>query len=208
MIDFPLLADGITHLTDARYFAAWHPRFLCFPLGEGGLSLDYVVAIREWVEGPVCVVELTAPIATGAGTTFPPEMLKAHGVTHVQLPYGTDPSRFLGKGFSVITHLAVAGYDTAPDLAERLSECPGPVVLDFTEGGITYADLVGGHPFSTGMVREMIADREVFVRIDLTPDEVTAATDFFYGLALRGSGEEKVGYKSFDDLEDLLYALE
>lgn len=208
MIDYPLLAHGITHLTDARYFAAWHPAYLCFPLGEGGLSLDYFAAIREWVEGPVCVAELSAPESVGTGANFPAEELSKRGVTHVLLDYGYPASSYSAQNITVLTRLPVAGYQSAIDVAERLLETPGTVLLDFTEGGITYGDLVDGHPFSIGILKEMIGERQVFVRIDLSPDEVTEAKEMVYGLAFRGSSEEKVGYKSFDDLDDIFEALE
>ena len=205
MIDYPILAYGITHLTDARYFAAWHPDFLCFPLGEGGLSLDYIVAIREWVAGPVCVVELTGG---DAGAKHSGKELSERGITHVLLDYGLSVVPFTSQGMNVITRLAVGGYQSAPDVAERLYECTGPVVLDFTDGGITWGDLIDGHPFTAGMLKEMIGDRQVYIRIDLTPDEIVEASQLLYGLAFRGSSEEKVGYKNFGDIDQLLEALE
>ncbi|MBB4080892.1 phosphoribosylanthranilate isomerase [Lewinella aquimaris] len=204
MLTTPLLAHGITHLTDARYFAAWHPDYLCFPLGEGGLSLDYFLAIREWVEGPVCVAELGGD----AGTVHTAEELHTSGITHVMLDYGTDPTSFREAGIQVLTRMPVAGYQSALDIADQLNEVSGPILLDFTAGGITWSDLTDGHPFSPGMLKEMTGDRQIFLRIDLTPDEAHAATETVYGLALSGSSEEKVGYKSFDDLDDLLEALE
>jgi phosphoribosylanthranilate isomerase len=203
MLSLPLLAHGITHLTDARYFAAWHPDYLCFPAGEQGLSLDYFVAIREWVEGPVCVVELGAD----AGA-IPVSELAANSVTHLLLDYGIDTTAFSEQGIAIITRLPVAGYQSALDVSDRLAELSGPVLLDFTDGGITWSDLVQGHPFSVGMLKEMIGERAVYVSIDLTPDEANEAREAIYGLAVRGSGEEKVGYKSFDDLDPLLEAFE
>lgn len=204
MLKTHLLAHGITHLTDARYFAAWYPDYLCFPLGEAGLSLDYFLAIREWVEGPVCVVEAGAD----AGSVPSAEALRTAGVTHILLDYGTDTAEFRSAGLEVLTRLPVAGYQSALDISDQLSELTGPVLLDFTAGGITWSDLSDGHPFSPGMLHEMTAGRPVYVRIDLTPDEAAAATEAVYGLALSGSSEEKVGYKSFDDIDDLLDALQ
>ncbi|MCP9234335.1 hypothetical protein [Lewinella sp. JB7] len=204
MLSTHLLAHGITHLTDARYFAAWYPDYLCFPLGEGGLSLDYFLAIREWVEGPVCVVELGGD----AGAAYTVEELRDAGVTHALIDYATDAGPFRAAGIEVLTRLPVAGYESAPDVAERLNELSGTVLLDFTDGGITWSDLADGHPFPTGILKTMTEGREVFIRIDLTPDEAMAASNVAHGIALRGSGEEKVGYKSFDDIDDLLDALE
>ena len=195
----PLLAFGITHLTDARYFAAWEARYLCFPIGTDGISPDYFHAIREWVEGPVCVPQLGG----AAGENLLVE-LKADAV---MVDYGNVIPSSAVLPTTLITRLPVAGYQSVLDLREQLNELTGPVVLDFTAGGITWSDLVEGHPFSTGLLHELIDDREVYVRIDLTPDEAAAAAEVVPGLAFMGSSEEKVGYKSFDDIDDLLYAL-
>jgi phosphoribosylanthranilate isomerase len=199
MIQLPLLAFGITHLTDARYFAAWLPDYLCFPLGEGGLSLDSFVAIREWVEGPVCVAELGAD----AGANFDPEELRKREVTHLLVNYGHD---YPTEGFATLTRIPVAGYQAASDLGDLVRETTGTLILDFTLGGITYRDLVEGHPFSPTELWELIGERSVYVRIDLAPAHRRPAV--LPGLAVRGSGEEKVGYKSFEELNDLLEALE
>ena len=204
MTTLPLLAHGITHLTDARYFAAWHPDYLCFPVGPGGIAPEYFTAIREWVEGPVCVAELSTEADAEALQT----LLDIPDLTHVMLDYGTDSSFLTQRSLQPITRLPVAGYHAVLDVADRLAEVPDPVVLDFTDGGITWSDLVDGHPFSTGLLKELTGERKIYVRIDLTPDEVAEARDMVYGLALRGSSEEKVGYKSFDDIDDILEALE
>ena len=203
MLDTHLLAFGISHLTDARYFAAWNADYLCFPVGPEGLSLDYFVAIREWVEGPTCVVEWRR----SAGETISPEELRQHQVTHVLLEEGL-PNDFSSLGIQVIRHIPVAGYQSAEDVADRLATGSGPVLLDFTAGGITYADPAEGSPFTLGELQRAIGDRPAFLHIDLEADEAPAAAALFHGLALRGSSEEKVGYKSFDDLDDLLEALE
>jgi phosphoribosylanthranilate isomerase len=202
VLSIPLLAYGITHLTDARYFAAWHPDYLCFPLGTEGLSLDYFVAIREWVEGPVCVAELGAD----AGANFRPETLTERNITHLLVDEG---STYPTQGFTTITRLPIAGYHLLADLSDKINETPGILLLDFTSGGITYGDLEEGHPFTPDQLRGVIGERSVYFRIDFVPIAIgTSAPRGLPGLAVRGSGEEKVGYKSFDELNDLFEVLE
>ncbi|WP_116126304.1 hypothetical protein [Lewinella sp. IMCC34183] len=205
MLSLPLLAFGLTHLTDARYFAAWNARYLCFSLGTAdGLSLTDFLAIREWVEGPVCVAELGAD----AGAEVSPEELAAAGVSHLLLPYGTDAAPFRQAGIEVLTRIPVAGYHSVSDVKERLSETSGTILLDVADGGIAFTDLAEGSPFSLGELQRVLGDREAFLHLDIDVDEVDEAAAVLPGLALRGSSEEKVGYKSFDDLDDLLEALE
>ncbi|WP_116107298.1 hypothetical protein [Lewinella sp. IMCC34191] len=204
MLQTHLLAFGITHLTDARYFAAWEADYLCFPIGPEGLSLDYFVAIREWVEGPTCVVEWRR----SAGEMLSPEALKGHNITHLLLDYDIDPTDWTAAGLEVIRRIPVAGYHSTEDVAERVKSTTGTVLLDFTDGGIVYDDLAEGSPFTIGELQQVLGDRPAYLHIDLATEDAEAAAAVFHGLALRGSSEEKVGYKSFDDLDDLLEALE
>ena len=203
MLSTKLLAFGITHLTDARYFAAWEADYLCFPVGPASLPLEQFLAIREWVEGPVCVLEWG-----GDASEVSPVELESLGITHVLARREDLLSASFPGSVTVILHVAVAGYQSVEDVAEQLEGTTGPVLLDFTAGGITYADLAGGSPFTIGELQRAIGDCPAYLHLDLEAEDADSAAAVFHGLALRGSSEEKVGYKNFDDLDDLLEALE
>ncbi|MEO0734260.1 MAG: hypothetical protein AAFZ52_15600 [Bacteroidota bacterium] len=84
MLATPVLASGITHLTDARYFAAWEVDYLAFPLGgDDGITWDYLNALREWVEGPAIVAELPADADGATWATA----LREQSLTLALLPY-------------------------------------------------------------------------------------------------------------------------
>ena len=214
MLATPVLAAGVTHLTDARYFAAWEVDRLAFPLDpalEGAISWDLLAALREWITGPELVVELGAgidPVVWSAA-------LGEQGIKLALLPASAPaaaPELLHAAGIGTIINLPVAGYQSAEDVAEALAAHPlaESVILDFTAGGITWADLADGHPFGPDALRELLTSRPVLLRIDLagTPP-LSVIEDYpLAGLAVRGSSEEKVGYKSFDDLDDLFEALE
>lgn len=53
-----ILAKDINHLTDARYFAAWRAEWMCY--NPKSLSIEEILAIREWVEGPKHLIDLSA----------------------------------------------------------------------------------------------------------------------------------------------------
>ena len=204
MLSTKLLAFGITHLTDARYFAAWEADYLCFPVGPAGLPLEQFLAIREWVEGPVCVLEWGGD----AGATVSPVELESLGITHVLAGRADLSSASFPGSVMVILHVPVAGYQSVEDVADQLEGTTGPVLLDFTAGGITYADLAAGSPYTIGELQRALGERPAYLHIDLEAEDADSAAAVFHGLALRGSSEEKVGYKNFDDLDDLLEALE
>lgn len=54
----PILARGVQHLTDARYFAAIEVDYICFDHDvDTALRSFEITAIAEWVAGPDIVVE-------------------------------------------------------------------------------------------------------------------------------------------------------
>ena len=60
MLNRKVIAQNITNLTDARYFAAWGVDYLSFnniPDSEYHINNEKIAEIKEWVEGPKCLIE-------------------------------------------------------------------------------------------------------------------------------------------------------
>ncbi len=60
MARLPLLVRNITHLTDARFFAALEADYLSFNLDDnstGGISSPEFFALIDWIEGPKVLLE-------------------------------------------------------------------------------------------------------------------------------------------------------
>ncbi len=214
MLATKVLASGITHLTDARYFAAWEVEYLAFPVGEGvreGISWEYFHALREWVEVPAIAAELgTIDDAAAWAAKLKEERVDHVLVTH-PAPAGAANS-FAEAGIKMLLHVPVEGYQTADDIEEALEEGAdaGAVVLDFEQGGITLSDLEAGHPFGLAALDNLLSKQPCFLQIGLGAIDPIAFKEGhpLAGYAVRGSSEEKVGYKSFDDLDDLFEGLE
>lgn len=214
MLATKVLASGITHLTDARYFAAWEVDFLAFPVGEEvteGISWDYLNALREWVEGPAIVAEV-GPIEDGSAWA---ELLHQQQIDTALISStapAAAPEKLREAGIEIIVHLPVAGHQSSDDIKEAIAEHPQAslILLDFEQGGITWNDLVAGHPFSLAALDEMLHQRPCLLQISLDGNDPQALRDAhaLTGFAVRGSSEEKVGYKSFDDLDELFEGLE
>ena len=207
MLATKVLAYGVTHLTDARYFAAWEVDYLCFlvdPTDPAATTLEYVLAMREWVQGPEIVLEPGG----GAGAAFL-DRAKSAGLTHLLVDPAAPVTELAAAGFTPHVRLPVAGYDSASDVRDRLADLPptaGECILDFSAGGIEWADLADGRPFPAGD----LAGLDALVAISVAGKDPKVLVERFglRGFAVRGSSEEKVGYKSFDELDDLFEALE
>jgi hypothetical protein len=61
MLKTKVLVSDIDNLTDARYFSAWMVDYLVFNIREGAknkISVDQIVEIMQWVEGPEYGLEI------------------------------------------------------------------------------------------------------------------------------------------------------
>ena len=213
MLATKVLASGITHLTDARYFAAWEVDYLAFPLGEGvseAISWDYLNALREWVEGPEIVAEIGRVDDAEAWI----EVLTSNKIKTVLLHEDSADSiaeRMKAAGISIIRELKIDQFQKGEDVAERTNEHPATdlFILSF-EDWVTYKDVAEGSIFGIEALDQTSRAHQCLLQLNLAgedPKEIKKQHPIA-GFAVRGSSEEKVGYKSFDDLDDLFEGLE
>ncbi|TXF90630.1 hypothetical protein FUA23_05920 [Neolewinella aurantiaca] len=213
MLATKVLASGITHLTDARYFAAWEVDYLAFPLGDGvaeAISLEYLNALREWVEGPEIVAEIG--LVDSADTWV--ETLSTNNIKTVLLhedsPNGVAES-LKDKGISVIRQLTIDQFRKGDDIEEMIAGHPATdlFILSFEEW-VTYKDVAEGAIFGVEALNRILAAHQCLLQLNLGDENPKAIKNLHpvAGFAVRGSSEEKVGYKSFDDLDDLFEGLE
>ncbi len=197
-------ASGITSLTDARYFAAREADFLGFNLEEnteGYLDPMYMKAIREWVEGPRIVGEFThAPLS------YVREAAAFFGLDAVQVPaalHGADLSAL--AGLTVIA--ALEGGD--PDI-DRLLQETAPYVQYFLIDISKIVELATGALPDMERWKERCAAYPVLIHADLSADQWPGLLDVLRpaGLNLAGGEEERVGVKSFDEIEAIFEALD
>ena len=196
-------ASTITNLTDARYFAAKEVDFLGFNLEEGSdgyLEPIYMKAIREWVEGPKIVGEFDR---TPARTVL--EAAAFYDLDVVQLKQTTDLD--LLDGLEIILHLR-AEADLAA-LEARLREV-APLVsyflLDFSE----IADAANLLRQQAASWKKLFATYPTLLDINVAANELGALLQVLQpaGLALRGGEEERVGVKSFEEVDEIFELLE
>jgi phosphoribosylanthranilate isomerase len=189
-------ASAITNLTDARYFAAKEVDFLGFNLEEGTegfLEPMYMKAIRAWVEGPQVVGEFS-----GAPLAVVREAAAFYGLDLVQVDAGASGQNLSDlKGLEVILRVKPASRveNTAAIFAES-----APLVryflLDFSGTGTAWQNPEW---------REVCRPYSVLVHLDETAATIPKALQALEatGLSLSGGEEERVGVKSFDELDDV-----
>jgi phosphoribosylanthranilate isomerase len=189
-------ASAITNLTDARYFAAQEVQYLGFNLEAGTPShLDpiYMRAIREWVEGPRI---------TGEFTNTPPADIReaAHffGLDAVQ----TDANEGIIGRLSELEGLEVLlRMDAGLGLEKIIS------LLEYARPYIAFVVLYNLPPVSqlTASWQQLCQNFPVLLHLDGDTSSVSSLLNTLHpaGISVTGGDEERVGVKSFDDLEEI-----
>ncbi|MEL7219729.1 MAG: hypothetical protein AAGJ93_00340 [Bacteroidota bacterium] len=213
MLKTKVKASAITHLTDARYFAAWEVVWLGFHLSPGSTeSVDarLVTTLKEWVDGvKICGEYSLASLD---------ELLEAKTLLQldsVQLGMLTplETLQALQRKVEIIQELVVEAYADLDELETFLAERQEFVdffVLNFSKGGLQLEDLKDGTPFELTRLKSWAEKYPIVIDLplnDTTPSDFLADIPV-KGFAVQGGAEDKVGYKSFDELDAFFEDLE
>lgn len=208
MLKLSVKASQVANLTDARYFAARAVDWLGFNLdtgSENAINPQQAYAIKEWVEGPVIVAEFGLQ-----GIDEIQSIVNYLGVDAIQINMFAD-SKAIAKALSItiIKEIVIeeASLQGLKELIEGEASSVNYFILDFSKNDISISTLSEA---SILLLRQLCTQYQLFFNIK---DELEHLKTFVaqvnpHGLILLGGVEEKVGYKSFDELDDILDYLE
>lgn len=209
MLKTVVKASHVNNLTDARYFAAWEVDYIGFRLESGhpeSLSPQTVIAMKEWLEGPAFVGEF--------GVTDEPqrilEIVAAVGLDAVQVPlfYPDDAfSQLCESDIPLIQELALRPDTDTQLITGAYAQRKGEGVLFLLDVATPWDAL---DAVTCDRVKAWCEACPTLVDI---PVDGTKVEDFLLeiqpkGIAMKGGEEEKVGYKSFDGIDEVFEALE
>ena len=194
-------ASGITHLTDARYFAAQGVKWMGFnTVVEGSFEQDIlrVMAIKEWIDGVSLIGEFEQQTV--------PEIL--HWVNEVGLdgiqindsfPEGDIPH--LPKGLFVIVQVNATHIQEPSILMEQFKA--------FESVADCFLIEVNPAHFNPQNLRALSVNYPKLYEWNAPAEWLPGFLQEVspYGIALRGSNEEKIGFKSFDEMDEIFEEL-
>jgi len=199
-------ASQITNLTDARYFAAWGVEWLGFGLESGQ---DYFVpttqmaAIKEWIEGPKIVGEFS-----GLDIELIQQSVGLLNLNAVEVSRFANLSE-LQLSIPIIMNMVISEDLTPETVIEilRSNEKIEFFILDFEKNSSTN-DFRKKFPptWLNGLVKQY----PIFIRSNANTyslEEITKSIQPL-GISLAGGEEEKVGLKSFEELDEIFEELE
>lgn len=212
MLKTNIKASQISNLTDARYFAAWGVEWLgfCFDFGQDGyIAPQEVKAIKEWVVGPKIVGEF------GAGQSLE-EIQKYTSILKfdmIQVGPFADLELIKQLDVPVIKSFLIESLEDLSDLPHQLEQFSPFLdfaILDFNKNNINW-ESIKADATALALLEELTAKNLVMLHIPLANaeelEEIREELNI-YGFCLQGGAEERVGYKSFDELDDIFEALE
>ncbi len=192
MLKKKVIASSISNLTDARYFAAWGVHGVGYDLDLNSpdhISPEALLAFREWISGPITIGQFS-----GAQEKEEiEELINTLNLDSIQLgPFASEDWTFNVPILQVILVEQDRIISNADAIIIR-SENPNfswdkekEKIISLIKSKPAYLDL----PLSHEEIEEIVLE------IDIE------------GLILRGGDEEKVGFKSYEEIDEILELLE
>jgi phosphoribosylanthranilate isomerase len=190
MLKKKVISNSIGNLTDARYFAGWMVDYFIFsidPKSEFYLSPQDIGTMQSWVEGPQFYLDYTEEI-------------------------GNNPEKYL-------VDLNCTGIYIPYEERGQLSSYDVNVIYGLKEGDLEA--YISYNKEEVGVLRteKRIEDWEEWVKekgaldlyYEIQNQEISEwglLESSFGGFMVHGSAEEKVGYKSYDELDEIFELLQ
>ena len=210
MLKTKIKAGAITNLTDARYFAAWDVQWLGFCLDPG--SSEYIPpatakAIKEWVEGPQIIGEFGLQSAEEISATIPLLGLQAVQL-HPFSPVAEIKALIDVPVFQELVPEIPQSLEALLIHCQKHQQDVDYFVLNCSKNNVRWTEL-SDSPYLATLV-QLCEKHQVILDIPTTADELAIILDSIRlsGLNIKGGEEEKVGFKSFDEVDDIFESLE
>lgn len=193
-----IFAKNINNLTDARYFAAMGVDYIGFDLSPNKadhISLDILGKLKEWLEGPTIMGCFTGKESEETLTKYIVDG-SLEGLYFEELPPYSILEKFSSlELFSEITAEAFNEIALYPHINAVVDLDHLKAIEAKTDHYATAKDLMSqGRLYVKGAIDESFFESAIY--------------GYKPGLILMGGEEEKVGVKSFEELDSLFELLQ
>lgn len=211
MLKTKVKASQVTNLTDGRYFAAWEVEWVGFnfELGtETYVDIQKMKEIRNWLEGPKFVGEFGLTNAETIRETaifLELDFVQINHFTEVEVIKAIADIPIIKE----VLVLKDMDNSNIQDTIRTFNPYVQHFLLDFTKNGISWEEIKNDECLDFNILKQICQEFSIILSVDLTTDNLTEVMETLnpYGLNLTGGEEEKVGYKSFDDIDEIIEAL-
>jgi len=202
-------ASSIDNLTDGRFFAATGVEWIGFPADYSqskALTKVEILEIKEWLYGPRYVLE------TGAlGEDEINELCKFTGIYNVQSTRTVQPAD-LEDVQSIIRELSInanTDWSNVESTIEKEKDFSAQFLLKL-EGAHATWPFWDAEKETCAKLQALINKVPVILEMDYDQGNVLHLIEKFqpFAISIRGSGEQEVGLKTFDEIADIFDRLE
>lgn len=204
-----IIAGDVQNLTDARYFAAREVTYLSFRFDDS-FNAQQAAAIREWVGG---VQMMGAFDVQDEGEIR--SIAAFAQLNSIELSMFADPTLVanLAKAFRLFQRVIIEPTTTPEELLAHINTYRpwiNTFILDFRKNHISFSALRSHHPLSGDFLATLAHAMPIFLSIPLDAADLQPLLSQLKpkGLEIIGGLEEKTGFKSFDEVDELFDALE
>ncbi len=186
MTDIAISASNIDNLTDARYFAAYMPTYLCMPLVDQdmGETMQLLEAIRPWISGARWILEVPPALDLTLDDLrdLPVEGLLVHTLD--------SAIRLASTGREMLLEISEDEWDPSAQHSWAAVD-----ILILPAKAVHHWELLS----------DAVSDK-AWIRVGTTDEcrQVMALSPVPAGIFLTGSSETKTGFKSFEETDRLL----
>jgi phosphoribosylanthranilate isomerase len=211
MLKTKVKASQVTNLTDGRYFAAWEVEWIGFNLELGAGSYiepQKLKEIRNWLEGPKYVGEFGLTDAATIRATAEFLALDA-----IQLNHFADLATVKSLAdIPIIKEVLILKDGDNANLLATLKTFESSVeafLLDFTKAGISWEAVQAGTYLEYETLKAACQNHKIILSVDYSEENVNTILETLqpFGINLTGGEEEKVGFKNFDDIDEIIEAI-
>ena len=198
MLKKKIIASSISNLTDARYFAGWMVDYFIFqldPTQDHFINPQEIGVFHSWVEGPKFYISI------GENQFHEVEkLLVDFNCQGIILAY-SQRSQIANLDVPLMYHMSFQDFVSNMDQL-TLHENDIPLVLN------DIVDMSSAHN-SISAFKENNPNQEIFVEINHQAiNEADLLSLYIDGFMVHGSPEEKVGVKTFEELDDIFEILQ
>lgn len=202
MINKKIKGSHITNLTDARYFAAWGAEWLGFcvdTLSNNYMLPEEIIEIKDWIDG--CKITLEFGIQDFNEINALVEKIKPQAIE--------IPIQSYHKDFESLDTEIILRIDSIDSMSSILINPNIYFLIAFSELQLTW-DKIKVNTELLNLLKSLAVQVNLIVDLDFSKNNIKEIVEKipFYAINLKGGEEEKVGLKSFDELDEILEVLE
>ncbi len=209
MLKTRVKASQIENLTDARYFAAQGVEWMGFPLStlpEEKKHLASVNAIKAWIDGVRVVGEYHRP-----DPVYLVEQIQYLELEAIQIGHLDDPKMLEGlppqiEKWQSVDLKNIGSLEKIGSFLKNNSYYIDFFLLDFQFN----PSFINFDNSSLFKLKDYCNQYPIIMGWDFQPEELSFVLETIQpeGINLKGGTEEKIGFKSFDELDAIFEQLE